>query len=335
MKNILSISDSYEGTHLDVKRSGATIKAYGMEPFIAVSEYIRSDGTGDPADIEDTLEFCFGECPDAVFVGFIHGEKTAAKVASAIARHRPPIVVSDPSIISDSGELWMTEATYNVMSTSVFDLSTHIIINHYETELLAGFECSTRYDFERAARKLSNCFDAAIYIKGCAVTGNRGLYYDTAGAVWVDDDRSRANPELSLGNALNCELALGVTGVKAITNAIFFSVNGRRINESIPVPQVAPTLISPAKSLRAIARSIDKSIDLPSDKQITVQPKPAKTSIIDPVTEGTKGTVSEIKAPSAVKAGSATGTAGSRSINDSLTAIADIRKRLEALGGRN
>jgi len=304
MKNILSVSDTYEGTHLDVKRSGATIKAYGMEPFIAVSEFIHRDGTSEPVDIEDTLEFCFGECnPDAVFVGFIHGERTAARVASILAKHNPSIVVSDPSIISDRGELWMTEKTYNVVSTAIFDLSTHIIINHLEAELLAGFECMSSYDFERAARKLSSCFNASLYIKGCSRTGNHGLFCDSSGLTWVDDDRSRANPELSLGNALNCELALGVTGVKAITNAIFFTVNGRRVTESIPVPQVAPTLISPAKSLRDIARSID------------------------PITEGTKGTVSEIKAPSPAKAASAS----SRNINDSLTALAGIRKRLEEL----
>jgi len=320
MKNILSVSDSYEGTHLDVKRSSATIKAYEMEPFIAVSEFIHSDGTSDPADIEDTLRFCFDECvPDAVIVGFMHEASAAAKAAQILASHRPSVVVADPSIISDKGEIWMSEETYNIISTAIFDLSTHIVINHLEAELLAGFECVSLSDFERAAKKLCNCFGSVIYIKGCARTGNRGLYCDGKTLEWVDDDRSASKKELSLGNALCCELALGVSGIKAVTNALFFSVNGRRVSESIPVPQVAPTLISPAKSLRDIARSIDLSSSLSAGQ---AQQKPAKTSIIDPVTEGTKGTVSEIKVPE---------RAPSRSISDSLTEIADIRKRLEAL----
>lgn len=314
MKKILSVSDSYEGTHLDVKRAITTIKSFEMEPYIAVSEFIRSDGSSDPVDISETLDFCFGECtPDAVFVGFIRDAKNASLVASAIAGHSPAIVVSDPSIISDKGEIWMTEETYNVISTSIFDLSSHIIINNLETELLAGFECRYIYDFERAAKKLHNCFNASIYIKGSPKTFNKGLFCDDSGITWVDDDRSSSKPELSLGNALNCELALGTKGIKAITNAIYFTVNGRRVSESIPVPQVAPSLISPAKSLRDIARSIDSQ----------PQPaKPAKTSIIDPVTEGTKGTVSELKAPEKAPA---------RSVGDSLSELADIRKRLEAL----
>ncbi|MBP5260822.1 MAG: bifunctional hydroxymethylpyrimidine kinase/phosphomethylpyrimidine kinase [Clostridiales bacterium] len=317
MKKILSVSDSYEGTHLDVKRAITTIKAFEMDPFIAVSEFIRSDGSSDPIDIKETLDYCFEDCtPDAVFIGFIREARHAAIVASVIASHSPSIIVSDPSIISDKGEVWMTEETYNVISTSIFDMSTHIIINHLEAELLSGFECNDRMDFERAARKLHNCFHAAVYIKGCSKTSCKGLFCDDTGITWVDDDRSKARPELSLGNALNCELALGTRGLKAITNALFFTVNGRRVSESIPVPQVAPSLISPAKSLRDIARSID------TQPQTSVQPKPAKTSIIDPVTEGTKGTVSELKAPEKAPA---------RSIGDSLSELAEIRKRLEAL----
>ena len=317
MKQILSISDSYEGTNLDVKRTVATIKAYEMEPLIAVSEYIHRDGTVDPGQIEETLDFCFDECePAAVFVGFIHGARSAATIARQLRTRRPSIIVSDPSIISDKGEVWMSEETYNVISTAIFDLSSYIVINHLEAELLAGLECRTQSDFERAAKKLRHCFDAAIYIKGCDRTDNRGLYCDSQTIEWVAVDRSKADPGLSLGNALNCELALGVTGIKALTNAIYFTINGRRVSDSIPVPQVAPTLISPAKSIRDIARSID----LPDRPQ--AQPKPAKTSIIDPITEGTKGTVSEIKA---------TGRPASGSVSSSLSELAEMRKRLEAL----
>ena len=317
MKNILSISDSYEGTHLDVRRSIATIKAYDLEPFIAVGEIRRGDGTIDSCDIKDTLDFCFGECePDGVFVGFMCNTEQVKQVAAALAANRPKIVVSDPSIISDRGEIWMSEDTYNVISTAIFDLSSHIVINHLEAELLAGFECRTPSDFERAAKKLRYCFDAVIYIKGCGYTSGKGLYCDDSELVWIDESRETVNPDLSVGNALNCELALGVRGVKALTNAWYFVANGRRVSDSIPVPQVAPSLISPAKSLRDIARSMETGTETP------VAAQPAKTSIIDPITEGTRGTVSEIRVPE---------KPAPKSVSDSLSELADIKKRLEAL----
>ena len=321
MRNILSVSDTYEGTHLDVKRAITTIKAYEMEPSIAISEFIRSDGSTEPGEIDETLEFCFSECPpDAVFIGFVRGPQNAYHIAKKIRAHSPSIIVSDPSIISDKGEIWMSEETYNVISTSIFDLSTHIVINHLELELLSGLECRTTSDFERAARKLHNCFDSCVYVKDCELTDGRGLYCDALGVTWVDASRATADPELSFGNAMNCELAMGIKGVKAVTNALFFIHNGRRVSDSIPVPQsqTAPSLISPAKSLRDIARSIDSA---PAASG-TIQPKPAKTSVIDPVTEGTKGTVSELKTPE---------KAPSKSVSDSLSEIAEIRKRLEAL----
>lgn len=317
MKNILSISDSYEGTHLDVKRSVTTIKSYEMEPYIAVSEYITSDGSSVSGQIKDTLDFCFSECtPDAVFVGYIRDARNAAEAARMIAINKPAIVVSDPSIISDKGEVLMSEDTYNVISTSIFDMSTHIVINHLEAELLAGFSCNDRFDFERAAKKFHACFDACIYIKGCDRTGGKALFLDGSSLTWIDEDKARNNPELSFGNALNCELSLGVTGLKAVTNALYFVNNRRRVSDSIPVPQVMPSLISPAKSLRDIARSIDVE-----PAQNTPATKPAKTSIIDPITEGTKGTISEIKAPAKT----------SSNVSGSLSELAEIRKRIEAL----
>ena len=318
MKNILSISDSYEGTHLDVKRSIATIKGYEMEPFIAVSEFIHSDGSVDPAPIKETLEFCFNEGkPDAVFVGFMRNASQARTVARELARRQPAIVVSDPSIISDTGEIWMSEETYNVISTSIFDLSSHIIINHLETELLAGFECRLLSDFERAAKKLSMCFDAVIYIKGCDLTFGRALVCSGIDVNWIEEDRKRFKPELSFGNALNCELALGNTGLKAITNAQYFALNGRRVIENVHSRLATPSLISPAKSLRDIARSIDSD-----SAAVTASAKPAKMSIIDPVTEGTKGTVSDLTAPE---------TKSPLGASNSLTELANMRKRLEAL----
>ncbi len=318
MKNILSISDSYEGTRLDVRRAVMTIKAYGLDPYIAIGEIRRGDGSIDTCDIKDTLDYCFGECaPDGVFVGFMCNTEQVVQVASELKANRPRIVVSDPSIISDNGEIWMSEDTYNVISTSIFDMSSHIVINHLEAELLAGFECRTVSDFERAAKKLRYCFDAVIYIKGCDYTSGKGLYCDDTDLVWIDEDRVHANPDYSVGSALNCELALGVRGVKAMTNAWYFVVNGRRVSDSIPVPQVAPSLISPAKSLRDIARSME--VEHP-ETPVTAQP--AKTSIIDPITEGTRGTVSEIRVPE---------KPAPKSVADSLSELADIKKRLEAL----
>ncbi|MBR2523575.1 MAG: bifunctional hydroxymethylpyrimidine kinase/phosphomethylpyrimidine kinase [Clostridiales bacterium] len=299
-----------------MKRSIATIKAYEMEPFIAVGEFIKDDGAVEPAPIEDTLDFCFGEVrPDGVFIGFMRDTDQVTSVAARIRSEKPAIVVSDPSIISDKGEIWMTEDTYNVISTSIFDMSSHIIINHLEAELLAGFECQDRMDFERAAKKLQYAFDANIYIKSCDLTSGKSVYCDATGVTWIDEEPAGINRDYSFGNALNCELALGAKGLKAVTNALYFVHNGRRVSDSIPVPQVAPSLISPAKSLRDIARSMDTEAS-------SVSAKPAKTSIIDPVTAGVKGTSTEIKAPEKAPA---------RSVSDSLSELADIKKRLEAL----
>ncbi|MBR6960972.1 MAG: hypothetical protein IKH76_10895, partial [Clostridiales bacterium] len=93
MKNILSISDSYEGTRLDVRRAVMTIKAYSLDPYIAIGEIRRGDGSIDTCDIKDTLDYCFGECaPDGVFVGFMCNTEQVMQVASELKANRPRIV---------------------------------------------------------------------------------------------------------------------------------------------------------------------------------------------------------------------------------------------------
>jgi len=359
MKNILSISDSIKNTRFDVRSSTATIKFYGMEPYVIVPEFVNENGESSKTDITESLEFCFSECePDCIAVGFTRDHNAIDIVSRLLSSREHAGVLAAPSLISDAGEIMVGEETYYSVIGSLLPQAQFLLVNSYEAELLSEIECHTEKDFLRACKKIYNVYNCLTLIRGGERTGYRDLIFVGNDHKWLDPVEPVPGFDTNLASlfdAIACELVSDKSILEAVISAREYAV-GRlqaqridfpnsqakpevkeeakpevkeEIKEEVkpevkvetPMINVSPALISPAKNLRDIARKIETDSN-PMPKIVipgVTTPEPAKTSLIEAPEPGPRGTVSEIKAKEY------------KSIDESLGELQKMKDRLKKL----
>lgn len=209
MKNILSISDSIDNTRFDVKYSIATIKSYGMEPFVVVPEFTDEEGVSQGTDVLESLEFCFSEMkPDSISIGYIRSAEAIGNIAHFLTGKDTGPVIAAPSLISDKGELMVGEDTYNAILSRLLPVCQFIILNAYEAELLAEFEIRMEKDFLRAAKKIFNTYNCLSVIRCGEKAGNKDFLFVGNTYLWIEDFKdSVMKRDVSFIDAISCELA--------------------------------------------------------------------------------------------------------------------------------
>lgn len=324
---ILAISDSIEGTRYDVARKASTIKAYKASPIFAVPEYVTGEESY-RTDISECLDYCFTECPpDCIAISLVRNASDIKLIADRLANCEHSCAISEISLISKDGEVLVSAETYNAFMQYLLPQLQFLSINIYEAELLSQIACSDEASIAKAASVISSKHSVIVLITGSERSNWKELLYFGNNAMWLSaEDTCRTyNKERSLLMAIACELASDKSIVDAVKDARKFvsakpkpevqakpSVNPamymqpqfsftaraaqkRTEQESKPVepkPNVEPApvqnLVSPAKSLRDIARKIDGT-------EAASAAEPAVTSGIEEPQPGPKGTVSEIK----------------------------------------
>jgi len=209
MKNILSISDSIDNTRFDVKYSIATIKSYGMEPFVIVPEFTDEEGNSQSSDVLESLEFCFSEMqPDSISIGYIRNADAISRIAHFLTGSDNGPVIAAPSLISDKGEIMVGEDTYNAVLSRLLPVCQFIILNAYEAELLAEFEIRMEKDFLRAAKKIFNTYNCLSVIRCGERAGNKDFLFVGNTYLWIDAFKDTGlKRDVSFIDAISCELA--------------------------------------------------------------------------------------------------------------------------------
>lgn len=310
MKSILIFQDSVEGTEYDFTRSVRVIKDYGMDPLSVIPALFDGDGNDLTTDIQDSLEYAFGEEIAAAACGYV---TDSAAWDSMIGYYKSlgkdfPIVAA-PSMLSETGDILVDESVYDSVIDNLLPVTKILVINHLEAELLAGFECKLPTDFSRAAKRIFNEYGCPSVIKACQDTSLRNIVFDGK-KMDLFTNPSDKEIDCSLVSAIACEIASGKEMIEAVRSAYekyFGAPVGDNNKQSVPkvvarpsvaakpvekkpdvavasvkAPAVAPaataaqpvkrsiltsgilsnssntmSLVSPAKSLRDIARSID------------------------------------------------------------------------------
>ena len=212
MKTILTISDSVQGTIYDLLRCTNTIKEYGFDPLAVVPRISLSDGTSEVSDVSEMLEYAFLECEFAALgLGFITEPEVICYVADSLEKWKSAPVICCPSMISDDGEVLVGSEVFTSICDRLLKFTDLLIVNTIEAEAFCGFECPTKNDFLRAAKKIFNVYGCGVFIRGGDKTDWQNVLFDGVKAVWVDAVSYETGYEdkYSLLAAVCCELAEG------------------------------------------------------------------------------------------------------------------------------
>ena len=158
MGTILTIAESFDNGSFDISSDIRTIEAFGFEcvPF-AVNDCTRLEVASAMNEI-----FASGQnLPAAVKVGFITSAEVVNGVAERLKRYKVGNIVVDPAIISEDGQIIVTEDVFVSLSNKLFPLAAVLTPNPYEVELLAGMEVHSEEDLVKAGCALSNRYRCA------------------------------------------------------------------------------------------------------------------------------------------------------------------------------
>ncbi|MFP4642876.1 MAG: hydroxymethylpyrimidine/phosphomethylpyrimidine kinase [Spirochaetales bacterium] len=124
---------------------------------------------------------------DAVKVGYLANEETAAAITSEIVGLARDIsVVIDPSLVDRDGR-WKTErGTADILREQLFPHATVITPNIAEAQILTGETLETSTDVEDAGKHLLDLGPSAVLITG----GHRNSAYSDDLLAWRKDDGS-------------------------------------------------------------------------------------------------------------------------------------------------
>ena len=222
MKQVLSISDSFENTCYDFRSKTRTFKKYGVEPFICVPLYTSVDGSSLKNDISESLMFCFDSVQvDAIAIGLVRDPEDVRLIASVLESVQHSIVIAEPGLIDDSGNVMVSAETYQEFSTRLLPQIQFISINLLETEVLSGMECRDRNDVLLAVKKIYDTFNSLIYVRGGEATENSDLLFAGSIVRWFPPQQLpfSYSPDRSFLAAVACELVSDKSIIQAVASA--------------------------------------------------------------------------------------------------------------------
>lgn len=165
-----SDSSGGAGIQADIKTISA-LGGYALSVICAVTAQ-NTMGVFDVHDIPpevvaSQLDAVFTDIEiDAVKIGMVSNEQTAAVIAEKLEQYKPKIVVCDPVMVSTSGhELMRSDARETILS-KLFPLATLVTPNIPEAELITGIKIEDEDSLERVIYKIADLGCKNVLVKG-------------------------------------------------------------------------------------------------------------------------------------------------------------------------
>lgn len=311
MKSILIVSNSIEYADFDIRKDVDTVSFCEMNPM-AVAPVIKTRGS-EPitCDIVEAMEFCFKESyPSGIYIGYFNDVDNVYKLMDELDEHPSVPCVLQPKLITDDGDLMVSEEVYNELMTKILPRVKLLVINHLETELIAGFECFDASVLKRAMKKIYNLSGCSVLIKPSPICSEfsmfDGRHYFEIGASELNlKNLEFTETKFSLGTACACALGSGSNMYDSVCAGIEVYVEGSNLSKSNvvaeskmvavsskeeqPAPErqtelkqvveedvseaISTSLVSPVKSLRDRARSLEEKYSFVSGNNNSVELK--------------------------------------------------------------
>lgn len=265
-KTVLAVADTFNRKGFDVQSDIRTIETYGFEAAAVVTNSGSTMFT-----LDDLFSNAMKSRPEVCKIGLLTTVEACEAVANVLQNHPNMMVVYNPSIISDSGELCITEEVYNCIYSSILPMATLLTINSFEAELLAGFEIHGDVDALNAAKTIAFDFKCAVYVKSKEGTN----FYDflANGNASLRVPNYKMNPgfvrdDYSFSAALACEL-YDATSLEVASKSAkkFITGNSEKTYAMLAEAQKAPAVEE--KKVEAPAAPVP-------EKPVAVASEPAK-----------------------------------------------------------
>ena len=290
MGTILTIAESFDNGSFDITADIRTIEAFGFEcvPF-AVNDCTRLEVASAMNEI-----FASGQnLPEAVKVGFITSAEVVNGVAERLKRYKVGNIVVDPAIISEDGQIIVTEDVFVSLSNKLFPLAAVLTPNPYEVELLAGMEIHSEEDLVKAGCALSQRYRCAVFVKAFNSFGV-DLLCGGDEYCWFQRGESETADQYSFAAAFACQLptcesleqatitasefVFGVVGAEDDNKAsIPFSTTPKEELEKVEAPIEQPKPQLQVRSLRnAVAERNNQASDVSSSSSSLPKTSPVK-----------------------------------------------------------
>ncbi len=179
MRTVLAISDSVENTQFDLSRSIATLKDLALDPLVVVPTFFRSDNSSDSFDVTENIDYVFSECEfSSIKVGYLTNSDVLNYLCGKLGTNRREDLFVEPSLISDTGDILVGPEVYEIVCSKLAPIAKMIIVNSFEAELLAEFECNDASAYLRASKKIFNTYGCLVLIKACDRTEGKTILFD-------------------------------------------------------------------------------------------------------------------------------------------------------------
>ncbi|MCQ2482536.1 MAG: hydroxymethylpyrimidine/phosphomethylpyrimidine kinase [Clostridia bacterium] len=297
MKSILIVSNSIEYADFDIRNDVDTVSFCEMAPVVVAPVIQNRDSEPIICeDVTEAMEYCFKESyPSAICIGYLNDGDIIFKVMDDLDEHPSVPCVMYPKFITDDGDLMVSEDIYNELVTKILPRVKLVVINSLEAELIAGFTCTDESTFKRAMKKVYNLSGCSVLIKPSDICP-QFMFFDGRQFCNFKSEEFRlsgfdfSETSFSLGTACACALGSGATMYDAVCAGIEVFIEGsasaRRLkvvekpdmrtaekvtvkveekapsvvvsDESTVNEAVSTSLVSPVKSLRDRARSLEE-----------------------------------------------------------------------------
>lgn len=256
MPSVLAIADSFADARFDITIDMNTIETYELGAALIIANEMPM------SSLENQVLSCARSSSfDTIRVGLIQQADKVSVIGKALelfAKDDKMLVVS-PSVISDEGELLITEDTYIALMEHVYPHATILVPNIMEAELLSGIEIHGNSDAIRATREIAKMYHAVVYLRGGQITNNHDLIINGTRTDWVARPRIRPGfePEkYNFATSLACELCVADSIEQATKSAAYFMAGIHPVLEkkameaqsasSIQVNQATPSEVKSA-----------------------------------------------------------------------------------------
>ena len=202
MGTILTIAESFANESFDISSDIRTIEAFGYECVpLAVNVCSRLEVASAMNELFSSGE----DLPQAVKIGFLTSAEVVMGVAERLKRYKVANIVVDPAIISEDGQILITEDVFVNLSNKLFPLAAILTPNPYEIELMAGMEVHSEEDLIKASSSLSMRYRCAIYVKAFESFGV-DLLVGGEEYCWLPRGESQKADEYNIASAIACQL---------------------------------------------------------------------------------------------------------------------------------
>jgi hydroxymethylpyrimidine/phosphomethylpyrimidine kinase len=251
IKNLLSIAGSDPsggaGVQADLK-TFAALGCYGMAALTALTAQntrgVVAVHTVPPEFLAAQLEAIFSDIEvHAVKIGMAGTAASIGVIADILRRYKPPHVVLDPVMVSQSGDSLLGPEAVEALKTGLIPLANVITPNIPEAQSLLGGQPSS--DQEILARAVAGFGCPAVLVKGGHADGdlstdvliNAGQIhrFDTKRI----DTKNNHGTGCTLSSAIACYLALGEALPEAVRQAKAYITGALSASDLLDVGQGA------------------------------------------------------------------------------------------------